>query len=561
MGVGLGLRWAFLEDVLAGPIDPAIAFFEVSPENYMRRGGYFPAALHRVAEQRPLLTHGLMLGVGGAALDRDYLVRLRGFLDELGATHHSDHLCWVGGPGSCLHELLPLPFRSATARHVADQLRRAQDALARPVALENISDYAALARGRDRGAAELDFICEVLERADCGLLLDLNNVAVNAHNHGHDAQAFVAGLPLHRVVQLHVAGGEHRPRHDLLIDTHGAPVGPQVQALLAWTLARTGPLPVLYERDHNIPPYPQLLAELRELAAVYHAGVAVHVPEDMSGRTSISVLTDMSQRPGPPGASDLSQTPDDATLLAVQRALVEHITAAAPAPPRAADREADALLVAAPKVAVYRELVRDALVAAVATFLPRTQARRGPAFAADLGAWLAAGGPQSRLLRDIPGEFFAFITPRWADDAPPWLAELAAHELLEYRVAAAPPRPRGEPRPFTLDARLEFDASATLVRYAHAVHHLSEDPDDTTPPPAEPTVLLAYRDDAHAVRFLQLTPLAEAVVASLLADSTIAAAVRAGAAAESAPLDDERLARISALLADLADRKAILGPI
>ena len=141
--------------MLAGPIDPAIAFFEVSPENYMRRGGYFPAALHRVAEQRPLLTHGLMLGVGGAALDPDYLARLRGFLDELGVDRHSDHLCWVGGPGSCLHELLPLPFRSATARHVADQLRRAQDALARPIALENISDYAAL--GAACGDAIVDY--------------------------------------------------------------------------------------------------------------------------------------------------------------------------------------------------------------------------------------------------------------------------------------------------------------------------------------------------------------------------------------------------------------------
>lgn len=537
--------------MLAGPIDPAIAFFEVSPENYMRRGGYFPAALHRVAEQRPLLTHGLMLGVGGATLDRDYLARLRGFLDELGVDRHSDHLCWVGGPGSCLHELLPLPFRSATARHVADQLRRAQDVLARPLALENISDYAALSHGPDRGRAELDFLCEVLERADCGLLLDLNNVAVNAHNHGHDARAFVAGLPLARVVQIHVAGGERRPALGLLIDTHGAPVAPEVHDLLAWTLARTGPLPVLYERDHNIPPYPELLAELRELGAVYRAGVAAH---DLS----LGTASNPSTQPVP---HDLSQTPDDPTTLAVQRALIEHITALTPQPPRAADLEADALLVAAPQVAVYRTLVRDALVRAVTDFLPRSAARRGPAFAADLAAWIAVGGPRSRLLRDIPGEFLAFITPRWHHDAPPWLAELAAHELLEYRVAAAPSLPRGEPRPFSLDARLEFDASATLIRHTHAVHLLSDDPDDRSEPEPSPVVLLAYRDDAHAVRFLQLTPLAEAVVTALLAGDTVAAAVQAGAAAESGPLDDERLARISALLADLADRKAILGPV
>jgi uncharacterized protein (UPF0276 family) len=538
--------------VLAGPIDPDLAFFEVSPENYMRRGGYFPAALHRVAQKRPLLTHGLMLGVGGARLDRDYLTRLRAFLDELGVDRHSDHLCWVGGPGACLHELLPLPFRSATARHVADQLCRAQDALARPIALENISDYAALTRDPNRGRAELEFICEVLERAECGLLLDLNNVAVNAHNHGHDAQAFIAGLPLDRVVQLHVAGGEQRPELGLLIDTHGAPVAPAVKALLVWTLARTGPLPVLYERDHNIPPYPELLDELRELAVVYRAGIAAHEAMDMSHASG--------QKPVP---IDLSKkTCDDATLWSLQSAVVEHITAVAhDGPPRADDGEAQDLLAAAPRVAVYRELVRDAIVAAITRFLPRTQARRGSAFSDDLSAWLAAGGPQSRLLRDLPGEFVAFISPRWHADAPPWLTELAEHELLEYRVAAAPPRPLGVRRPFTLDARIEFDASATLVRYTHAVHRLSDDPEDLRAPAPEPVVLLAYRDEDHSVRFLQLTPLAEAVVGSLLAGATIASAVSAGAAAESAPLDDERLARMSTLLADLAARKAILGPI
>nr|WP_293269865.1 DUF692 family multinuclear iron-containing protein [Nannocystis sp.] len=548
-GVGLGLRWAFLDDVLAGPVDPAIAFFEVSPENYMRRGGYFPAALHRIAAERPLLTHGLMLGVGGAALDRDYLARLRVFLDELGVDRHSDHLCWVGGPGSCLHELLPLPFRSGAARHVADQLRRAEDLLARPIALENISDYAALSHGPSRGAAELDFLCEVLERAGCGLLLDLNNVAVNAHNHGHDARAFVAALPLARVVQIHVAGGEPRPELGLVLDTHGAPVSAEVKDLLAWTLARTGPLPVLYERDHNIPPYPELLAELRELGAIYRAALGEHVPSDMS-------LTPSRSQPIQP-----SEPAEDRVLAAVQAAMVEHITTRTVEAPRAALPEADALLVAAPRVAVYRDLVRDALAAAVAQFLPRTQARRGPAFADDLAAWLASGGPQSRLLRDVPGEFFSFIAPRWRAEAPSWLAELAAHELLEYRVAAAPPRPRGEPRPFTLDARLEFDASAQLVRYDHAVHHLADDPDDLAPPTPESVVLLAYRDEAHVVRFLQLTPLAEAVVAALLAGATVVEAVQAGAAAEAAPLDDDRLARISALLADLAARKAVLGPI
>ncbi len=583
-GVGLGLRWAFLDDVLAGPIDPAIAFFEVSPENYMRRGGHFPAALHQVAAQRPLLTHGLMLGVGASAgLDVAYLAGLRGFLDELGVDRHSDHLCWVGGRERCLHELLPLPFRRQAARQVADQLRRAQDALARPLALENISYYAGLAADPHQGVAELEFICEVLERADCGLLLDLNNVAVNAHNHGHDPQTFVAGLPLARVVQIHVAGGERRPQlGDLVIDTHGAPVSAAVQALLAWTLRRTGPLPVLYERDHNIPPAPALLAELRELGAVYRGALAEPVPEDMPRgtcpRDRIELREPLAEpvpEDMPPGtcprdrieprehlaaATDLADRPVDPVLAAVQRALAEHITAEHVAPPRSPDPEADALLTASPRLGVYRELVRHALRAAIVQFIPRAHARRGAAFAADFAAWLATGGPRSRLLRDLPGEFLAFITPRWSHSAPPWLVELARHELLEYVVAAAPPRPALPARPFTLDARLALDPSARLVRHDHAVHLLPDDLDDRSEPAATPTVLLAYRDPAHAVRYLQLTPLAEAVVATLLAGETVQAAVQAGAAAEAAELDAERLTRISALLADLAERGVVLGP-
>jgi uncharacterized protein (UPF0276 family) len=229
-GIGLGLRWAFLDDALADPLDPALAFFEISPENYMRRGGFFPAALRAIGERRPLLTHGLMLGVGAAdGLDDAYLAHLRGFLDELGVAEHTDHLCWTGRAGVCLHDLLPLPFTTGSARQVADQVRRAQDALARPLALENISYYAPAGappdatRGPALAAAEQGFIGEVLHRADIGLLLDVNNVVVNATNHGFDPDAFVAGLPLDRVVRLHVAGGEIRPRlGGLLIDTHGA---------------------------------------------------------------------------------------------------------------------------------------------------------------------------------------------------------------------------------------------------------------------------------------------------------------------------------------------------
>ncbi len=372
-GIGLGLRWAFLDDVLAAEVDPALAFFEVSPENYLRRGGYLPLALREVAERRPLLTHGLMLGVGAAdGLDAGYLAQVRGFLDDLGVAEHTDHLCWTGRAGVCLHDLLPLPFGTGPARQVADQVRRAQDALARPLALENISYYApagappGATAGEALAAAELDFIGEVLHRADAGLLLDVNNIVVNATNHGFDPVAFTAALPLDRVVRLHVAGGEVRPQlGGLVIDTHGAPVPPAVRDLMAWVLRRIGPRPVLYERDNNIPPYPELVAEVRALAAVYAEAVADHTRAPSSGH----VEKDMSPRTDRSSASAA-----DGSLAAIQRGLHRVIVDAdaphaLPADPpgylgAATDEPAAAASLAAvpsERLLVYRHLVRRTL--------------------------------------------------------------------------------------------------------------------------------------------------------------------------------------------------------
>ncbi|WP_434414962.1 multinuclear nonheme iron-dependent oxidase [Nannocystis pusilla] len=700
-GIGLGLRWAFLDEALAAPVDPALAFFEISPENYMRRGGYFPAALTTIAERRPLLTHGLMLNVGAATgLDDAYLAELRAFLDALGVAEHTDHLCWTGRDGVCLHDLLPLPFSRRAAQQVADQIRRAQDALARPLALENISYYAAAGAppGADRGAAlaarELEFLHEVLARADAGLLLNVNNVVVNATNHGFDADAFVADLPLDRVVRLHVAGGEVRPHlGGLVIDTHGAPVPAAVRALMGRVVARLGPLPVLYERDHNIPEYAELVAEVRELAAIYDAALAdrattsqtehglrdmgpalpsgarqatlelatasrtEHVLRDMrsdppwaaeqstlelatASRTE-HVLRDM--QPGfPSGAEQVALEPatalqpehvrghmhptrpaaarhpalDAASQSAhvlgdiqatrpavdahalpgreaaafdfdaspglddIQRALSRLIVDLDGEPGTRAElseflRErgvgpaavASLAGVAPERLLVYRQLIRRQVRGVLADLLPRTAAVRGQAvFDADADAWLAELGPRSRLLRDLPGEFAAWAAPRWSIEhvpggmprAPAWLGDLARHELLTHEVGAAPLRPPADPRPFALDARLEFDPSARLGRFAFAVHELTDEPDAI--PRCEPTALLLYRDREHTVRTLHLSPLADALLDALLVrGTTVEQAVREAAAATSSALDGELLGRVSVLLADLGERGAVLG--
>lgn len=273
-GIGLGLRWQFLDEVLARLDDPGalapIDFFEVAPENYMRRGGYFPAMLARIAERFPLLTHGLTLSVGGTdPLDGAYLAELRRFLARHEPSVHSDHLCFCGTSGLQTHELLPLPFTMEAARHAASRIRAARDFLGRPLAIENITYY--LVPG-EREMDEATFLNEVLEQADCQLLLDVNNVYVNSRNHrDHLPIELLERLPLSRVAGLHVAGHERRDQR--IADTHGADVADPVLALVEWVVARVGPLPVVIERDHAIPPFEGLLREARRVRAAYDRGV------------------------------------------------------------------------------------------------------------------------------------------------------------------------------------------------------------------------------------------------------------------------------------------------
>jgi len=266
-GVGLGLRWDFLEELLAQPdVHPGLDLVEVSPENYMGRGGHYRALLDRAAARWPVLTHGLTMSLGGAdPLDAVYLRDLGDFVRAYGSPHHSDHLCFGASGGRVLHDLLPVAFTEATVARVADRVRRAQDALGVPVAVENISFYAHPGR-RDMGEAE--FLAQVCDRAGCGLLLDVNNAFVNATNFGLDVDAWMRTAPLERTVQIHVAG--HEPHEDgFLLDTHGADVPDPVLALLERVLPRTGAVPVVLERDTNVPPLGALLAEVAAVRAVY----------------------------------------------------------------------------------------------------------------------------------------------------------------------------------------------------------------------------------------------------------------------------------------------------
>ena len=269
-GVGLGLRWDFIEEVVDGPrLD--VAFFEVSPENYMRRGGFYPAALERIASRYPVVTHGLTLSLG--AVDPpagDYLDQLKSEILRVKSPWHSDHVCFSTAGPRVLHELLPLKLCRENVARVADRVRGVEDRLGVPMAIENISWYAHPGRAE---LGEAEFLSEILEQSQAFLLLDVNNVYVNALNHGFDPYAFIAELPLERVIEIHVAG-HSRSSSGLVIDTHGTKVPDPVLELLEWTVARTGPVPVLLERDNDIPPLADLMAEVTAIDRVYQRAIA-----------------------------------------------------------------------------------------------------------------------------------------------------------------------------------------------------------------------------------------------------------------------------------------------
>ncbi len=258
-GAGLGLRRALLGP-LAGYNEAAIDFLELAPDNWIGVGGRFGKQLRELTARWPFTAHGLSLSLGGPApLDEAFLLRIKTFLDTHGIQLFTEHLSYCSDDGQ-LYDLMPIPFTEAAAEHVAARIRRAQELLERRIAVENVSYYAAPGRELD----ELSFINAVLKRADCDLLLDVNNIYVNSINHGYDAQTFLAGLPAERVVYLHVAGHD-RKAADLAIDTHGAAVSDPVWTLLDSAYARFGVLPTLLERDFNIPPLPALLQELAQI--------------------------------------------------------------------------------------------------------------------------------------------------------------------------------------------------------------------------------------------------------------------------------------------------------
>ncbi|RMF96619.1 MAG: DUF692 domain-containing protein [Gammaproteobacteria bacterium] len=256
LGFGLGLRPPHYQHIVERR--PAVDWFEVLSENYMVPGGKPLYYLDRIRADYPVVMHGVSLSIGSTEpLDQRYLADLKRLAARIEPRWISDHLCWTGVGGLNLHDLLPLPYTEEGIVHVADRVARVQDYLGQRILLENVSSYVSWQAST---LSEWDFLTAVAERADCLVLLDVNNIYVSSRNHGFDPQAFLAGIPVERVRQIHLAG--HSRNGELLIDTHDQPVPDPVWELYAAAVRRFGAVPTMIERDADIPPLDDLLAEL-----------------------------------------------------------------------------------------------------------------------------------------------------------------------------------------------------------------------------------------------------------------------------------------------------------
>ena len=255
LGVGVGFRAPHHGRVLDER--PSMDWFEVISENFMVDGGRPLDNLARLRDAYPVVPHGVSLAVGSVEpLDTDHLTRLRALVDRLDPPWVSDHLCWGRAPGLHLHDLLPLPYTREAVNLVVERVKRVQGSLERPFALENVSSYMTY---RASSMSEWDFVTEVSERADCGLLLDCNNVYVSARNHGFDAARYIDAIPADRVVQMHVAGHTDKGTH--VLDTHSEAVCDEVWSLYRRAVGRCGAVATLVEWDDEIPAWEVLAAE------------------------------------------------------------------------------------------------------------------------------------------------------------------------------------------------------------------------------------------------------------------------------------------------------------
>lgn len=285
LGLGVGLRTVHFDHILQE--SPQVDWFEIISENFMDSRGRPRYVLNQIAERYPVVMHGVSLSIGSTdPLNFEYLGKLKALADEIQPEWISDHVCWTGVAGRNTHDLLPMPLTEASLRHVVQRIRILQDFLERRFVLENPSTYVGFTGST---LSEWEFLARMAEEADCGLLLDVNNVYVSSVNHDFDPEEFIEAVPAARVVQCHLAGHTNRRTH--LIDTHDGQVVDPVWDLYRLAHGLTGGVSTLLEWDANIPPFPVLHAEVLKAKRYIGAELAGGAPaRSMAGSTSDHAL-------------------------------------------------------------------------------------------------------------------------------------------------------------------------------------------------------------------------------------------------------------------------------
>ncbi|KTD78829.1 DUF692 domain-containing protein [Legionella waltersii] len=256
LGFGLGLRTQHYEDILSA--QPEVDWFEIITENYLVPGGKPLYYLNQIAERYPLVMHGVSMSIGSKdPLDLDYLQQVKRLAKEIKSVWISDHLCWTGVHGKNSHDLLPLPYTEETINHVAQQISQVQDYLEQTILIENVSSYLTYQQSQ---CTEWEFLTAIVQKANCSILLDVNNIYVSSVNHEFDPLDYLYGIPKHAVAQVHLAG--HCNMGNYIIDTHDHPIIDPVWNLYSSACTHFGEVSTMIERDDNIPPLSELLSEL-----------------------------------------------------------------------------------------------------------------------------------------------------------------------------------------------------------------------------------------------------------------------------------------------------------
>ncbi|MBA2655697.1 MAG: DUF692 domain-containing protein [Tatlockia sp.] len=258
LGLGLGLRSEHYQHIIEKK--PAVDWFEILTENYLVDGGNPLYYLDKIRENYPLVMHGVSLSIGSRdPLNLDYLQKVKALAERIQPMWISDHLCWTGVEQRNMHDLLPIPYTEKNIEHVVSRISAVQEFYQRRILIENVSSYISY---KDSEMSEWEFLSEIANRADCLILLDINNIYVSAFNHGFEPEVYLQNIPINRVQQFHLAG--HLNCKDYIIDTHDHPVIAEVWALYAKALERFGDISTMIERDDHIPPFEELWQELNE---------------------------------------------------------------------------------------------------------------------------------------------------------------------------------------------------------------------------------------------------------------------------------------------------------